>query len=105
MHVVRIDDSINVKGVFERKANKLVKCARNGFVMKVYAKKPQNYEGDDIEITWDGVRINAYMNSNERERYLDAGFPDYKDPSSVEFMDFGKQLLVTNKIRQKVNEI
>lgn len=68
VHAIKMeDDTINVKAIFERKTSKIVKHMKLGFVIKVYAKKPQNYTGEDIEIEWEDVRINAYMNSNERE--------------------------------------
>jgi hypothetical protein len=68
VHAIKMeDDTINVKAIFERKTSKVVKNMKLGFVIKVYAKKPQNYTGEDIEIEWEDVRINAYMNSNERE--------------------------------------
>ena len=88
------DNSIQAKIVFERKTSKLVKNARVGFVIKVYAKRPENYEGEDIEIEWEDVRINAYMNSNEREQYLDAGYEAVKDPATVKVMSFGSQLKI-----------
>jgi hypothetical protein len=41
------------------------------------------------------------MNSNERERYLDAGFPDYKDPQLMEGVSFGRQLHMKNMVESK----
>lgn len=45
------------------------------------------------------------MNSNERERYLDAGFPDYKDPQLMEGVSFGRQLYMKNMVESKQKEI